>query len=147
VARVNKGYRQTQILEIVRRHPVYTQEELAGELRTRGIPATQVTLSRDIRELGLVKTPDGYRQFAAESNGRDIDAVIQEFLRDVRVAQNLLVLRTPPGSANALAVALDQADWPEIVGTVAGDDTVLVIAPDNRTADALRSRFVGYLNE
>ena len=56
---------------------------------------------RDIRELGLVKTPDGYRQFAAESNVRDIDAVIQEFLRDVRVAQNLLVLRTPPGSARS----------------------------------------------
>ena len=137
---MNKGYRQTQILDIVRRHPVYTQEELAGELRTRGIPATQVTLSRDIRELGLVKTPDGYRQFAAESNGRDIDAVIQEFLRDVRVAQNLLVLRTPPGSANALAVALDQADWPEIVGTVAGDDTVLVITPSRQARSTVQKR-------
>lgn len=144
---MNKGYRQTQILDIVRRRPVYTQEELASELRSRGIPATQVTLSRDIRELGLVKTSDGYRQFAGEQGGREIDGVIQEFLRDVRVAQNLLVLRTPPGSANALAIALDQEDWPEIVGTVAGDDTVLVIAPNADAAALLRDRFVGYLSE
>jgi transcriptional regulator of arginine metabolism len=142
---MNKGYRQTQILDVVRRKPVYTQEELAGELRTRGLAATQVTLSRDIRELGLVKTPEGYRQITAAPAAPDIDVVISEFLREVRQAQNLLVLRTPPGSANVLALALDRQDWPDVVGTVAGDDTVLVIAPDEPTAKSLRDRFFAYL--
>ena len=140
-----RGYRHGQILEILRAKHIYTQEELAAELRARGVPATQVTLSRDIRELGLVKTPDGYRQVPLDRTAPDATTTILEFLRGVRVAQNLLVLRTPPGSANALAVALDQQDWPEIVGTVAGDDTVLVIAPDNATAYALRDRFLRYL--
>ena len=65
-----------------------------------------------------------------------------EFLLDVRLAQNLLVLRTPPGHANALASALDRADWPEVAGTIAGDDTVLVVAPDSKTARSLRTRFL-----
>ena len=142
---MNKGYRQTQILDVVRRKPVYTQEELASELRSRGLAATQVTLSRDIRELGLVKTPDGYRQIAMAPAAPDIDVVMSEFLRDVRQAQNLLVLRTPAGSANVLGAAIDREDWPEVVGTVAGDDTVLVIAPDAETAKSLRDRLLAYL--
>lgn len=143
---MNKGYRQNQILDIVRRAPVHTQEDLAAKLRARGIPATQVTLSRDIRDLGLVKTTNGYQQMGARTPAPpDVDTVIAEFLREVRLAQNLLVLRTPPGSANALAVALDQQDWPEVVGTVAGDDTVLIIAPDKKAAAALHARFLQYL--
>ncbi len=70
-----------------------------------------------------------------------------EFLQDVRVAQNLIVLRTSPGNANALAVALDQADWPEIVGTIAGDDTMLIVAPDTGTADRLRRKLFGYVQD
>ena len=66
-------------------------------------------------------------------------------LQDVRVAQNLIVLRTSPGNANALAVALDQADWPEVVGTIAGDDTVLIVAPDSATADRLRKKLLGFV--
>ena len=69
----------------------------------------------------------------------------REVLRDVRQAQNLLVLRTPPANANALAAALDHADWPEVTGTIAGDDTVLVVAPDVKTADALRAKFLRFL--
>jgi transcriptional regulator of arginine metabolism len=69
----------------------------------------------------------------------------REVLRDIRQAQNLLVLRTPAGNANALAAALDQADWAEVTGTIAGDDTVLVVAPDVKTADALRARFLRFL--
>jgi transcriptional regulator of arginine metabolism len=66
-------------------------------------------------------------------------------LQDVRVAQNLIVLRTSPGNANALAVALDKADWPDVVGTIAGDDTILVVAPDHRAAEKLRERLLGYV--
>ena len=125
-------------------HP-HTQEDLAKALRAIGIPATQVTLSRDIRELGLVKTANGYARGVPESAGPDVMAIAREYVQDVRVAQNLLVLRTPAGHANSVAVALDNANWPEVTGTIAGDDTVLVIAPDVETAEALRARFLGAL--
>jgi transcriptional regulator of arginine metabolism len=143
---MNKSYRQGQILKLIRSKSLHTQEELARALRTIGIPATQVTLSRDIRELGLVKTSDGYVLAAeAAANGPDIETVVREFVLDIRIAQNLLVLRTPPGHANSVGVELDKAHWPEIAGTIAGDDTVLVIAPDTRTAAALREKFLRFL--
>ncbi len=141
---MNKSYRHGQILRLVRGRRIHTQEELAAALGEQGISATQVTLSRDIHELGLVKTPDGYSQTPGPGApaAPAFDSVAREFLRDVRLAQNLLVLRTPPGHANALASALDHADWPDVTGTIAGDDTVLVVAPDPKTARALRSRFL-----
>jgi transcriptional regulator of arginine metabolism len=143
---MNKSYRQGQILKLVRSRRLHTQEELADALQSVGVAATQVTLSRDIRELGLVKTPQGYTQAAeAAPVGPDVAAVAREFLLDVRVAQNLLVLKTPPANANSLAAALDRADWPEVVGTLAGDDTVLVVAPDAATAQSLRARLLGFL--
>jgi len=143
---VNKSYRQGQILKLIRSHHPHTQEDLAKALREIGIPATQVTLSRDIRELGLVKTADGYTQGVAESSsGPDVITLAREFVQDIRVAQNLLVLRTPAGHANSVAVALDQANWPEITGTIAGDDTILVVAPDAKTAEALRGKFLKVL--
>lgn len=143
---MNKSYRQGQILKLIRTKSLHTQEELARALRTVGIPATQVTLSRDIRELGLVKTADGYVLAAeAASNGPDIETVVREFVLDIRIAQNLLVLRTPPGHANSVGVALDKAIWSEITGTIAGDDTLLVVAPDAKTAAALREKFLRFL--
>ena len=116
-------------------------------LRKMGVRATQVTLSRDIRELGLVKTADGYAVAAAEPStvGPDAATVAREFLLDVRVAQNLLVVKTPPACANSLASALDRAEWPQIVGTIAGDDTVLVVAPDAAKARALRAKLLKLL--
>jgi transcriptional regulator of arginine metabolism len=142
---VNKSYRQGQILKLIRSSHPHTQEDLAKALRAIGVPATQVTLSRDIRELGLVKTSDGYTQGVPESGGLDVITLAREFVQDIRVAQNLLVLRTPAGHANSVAVALDNADWPEVTGTIAGDDTVLVVAPDAETALALRDRFLEVL--
>jgi len=143
---MNKTFRQGQILKLIRAKPILTQDELARQLdQTHGIHTTQVTLSRDIRELGLLKTPQGYRQVAAAAGGPDLGTVAAEFLRDARVAQNLVVLRTSPGNANALAVALDKEDWPEVVGTIAGDDTILVVAPDSGTATKLREKLLGFL--
>jgi transcriptional regulator of arginine metabolism len=143
---MNKAYRQAQILRLIRKRRISTQEHLARELAAVGIEATQVTLSRDIRELGLVKTPDGYRQVASATPPvSDFEAEAAEHLTDVRLAQNLLVLRTRPGHANALAVALDEAEWPEVVGTVAGDDTILVITPDNGIASSLHKRMMEFL--
>ncbi len=142
---MNKSYRQGQILKLIRTRPIHTQEELAAELKKElGIQATQVTLSRDMRELGLVKTGEGYRQVAAPS-GPDFATIAAGFLFDIRVAQNLIVLKTSPGHANSIAVSLDQEEWPEIAGTIAGDDTILVVAPDTATAKAVRDRLLQYL--
>lgn len=143
---MNKAFRQGQILKLIRAKRILTQDDLARELKAgQGIDTTQVTLSRDIRDLGLLKTPEGYRQMEAAAHGPDVETIAAELLQDVRVAQNLIVLRTSPGNANALAVALDKSNWPEIVGTIAGDDTVLVVAPDARTADQLRKKLLGYV--
>ena len=142
---MNKSYRQGQILKLIHTKHVHTQDELENELSALGIPATQATLSRDIRELGLAKTSEGYRQIEPESGGPDLGAILSGFLHDVRIAQNLLVLKTSAGHASSLAVAIDQAEWRDVVGTIAGDDTVLVIAPDNKTAQALREKLMGYL--
>jgi transcriptional regulator of arginine metabolism len=143
---MNKTFRQGQILKLIRSKRILTQEDLAHQLKEAfGVLTTQVTLSRDVRELGLVKTHDGYRQVAPSAGGPDLGTVVAEFLQDARVAQNLIVLRTSPGNANALAVALDKESWPEVVGTLAGDDTVLVVAPDAHTAAKLRVKLLGYV--
>ncbi len=142
---MNKAYRQGQILNMIRVRSIHTQEELAQALREQGIPATQVTLSRDIRELRLAKTSDGYRQLIAAPAGPDFSSLAAEFLQDVRIAQNLLVLRTSPGNANTVAAALDREQWSEIVGTVAGDDTILVVLPDAAAAEAIRGRLMALL--
>ncbi|MCU1335574.1 MAG: transcriptional regulator, ArgR family [Bryobacterales bacterium] len=143
---MNKSYRQGQILKLVRSRSLRTQEELARALRTVGVRATQVTLSRDIRDLGLVKTAEGYAQPADPAPaGPDLGTVLREFLLDVRVAQNLLVLITPPAHASSVAEALDQAAWPEVTGTVAGDNTILVIAPTAKKAASLRDKLMRFL--
>ncbi len=107
-------------MKTIRARPVYTQEELARELGQLGIQTTQVTLSRDIRELGLVKTAEGYRQLSAESSGPRLFDIANEYLQDIRIAQNLVVLRTSPGHASPLAVSIDRQELEEVVGTVAG---------------------------
>jgi transcriptional regulator of arginine metabolism len=144
---VNKTYRQGQILSLIRTRRLQTQEELARALKVQGVDATQVTLSRDIRDLGLIKTPDGYRQISRSPGGPGFATVAADFPIEVRVAQNLLVLKTSPGNANTLAVALDREQWPEVVGTIAGDDTILVVCPDQAGAAALKARLLRLLAE
>ncbi len=142
---MSKSYRQGQILKLIRSQHLHTQEELSQALKEVGLTATQVTLSRDIRDLRLVKTPEGYQEILPEEGGPNFGQLAEEFIQDVRIAQNLVVLKTAPGHANSVAVALDAEEWPEVVGTLAGDDTILVIAPDNPTAELLRNRFLGML--
>jgi transcriptional regulator of arginine metabolism len=142
---MNKTFRQGQILKLIRSRRILTQEDLARELKQAfGIRTTQVTLSRDMRELGLLKTPEGYQQLTL-ATGRDFAAITSEFLQDARVAQNLIVLRTSPGNANALAAALDKEEWTEVVGTIAGDDTILIVTPDAATASKIRDRLLEYV--
>ncbi|MCC7154803.1 MAG: arginine repressor [Bryobacterales bacterium] len=144
---MTKNYRQGQILKLIRTRQVHTQEELARELRGQGIETTQVTLSRDIREMGIVKTSDGYRELVRDTSGPSLDTVLKEFLLDVRIAQNLVVLKTFIGNANAIAVALDSEDWAEITGTVAGDDTILIVCWDDSRAKTVYERLTRYVNE
>jgi transcriptional regulator of arginine metabolism len=144
---MSKNYRQGQILKLIRGKRILTQDELAEELRAQGISATQVTLSRDIRDLRLVKTREGYQEMAPEEKGPEFPLLAAEFVLDVRTAQNLVVLRTAPGHANSVAVALDQEEWPEVVGTIAGDDTILVIAPDRETAELVQEKLMGILEK
>lgn len=139
---MNKAYRHGQILKLLRAKHISTQQELADELLALGLETTQVTLSRDMRELSLVKTQAGYKPMQGDLARPELASVIREYLLDARAAQNLLVLRTPPANASPLAKALDESGWPEIVGTVAGDDTVLVVAPDASTAERVRKRLL-----
>ena len=144
---MSKSYRQGQILKLVRSKRILTQDELAQELREQGISATQVTLSRDIRDLRLVKTREGYQEMAPEEKGPGLQLLAAEFVLDVRIAQNLVVVRTAPGNANSVAQALDQEEWPEVVGTIAGDNTLLVILPDNSTAEVIQERLMAILEK
>ena len=135
-----KALRQGAILEIVDREAITSQEQLRERLRGRGIEATQATLSRDIRDLGLIKrAADGaYRRSGAEprpSNDPQAEfrTAVDDYLRRCDVVEQLIVLKTDTGQAQPLAVAIDRAGLAEIVGTIAGDDTILVIcrsAPD-----------------
>ena len=114
---MTKTYRQGQILKLIRSKKITTQDELAHELKDLGIAATQVTLSRDLRDLRLVKTREGYQEMAPEETGPGFSMLAGEFLKDVLRAQNLVILKTSPGHANSVAVALDNEEWPEVVGT------------------------------
>ena len=146
-----KSFRHGQILKLIRSRGIFTQEELARALKELSVDATQVTLSRDMRELGIVKTPEGYRQLgrevSSETSALQFATLASEFLRDIRHAQNQVVLKTAPGHASSVAVALDDEEWPEVVGTLAGDDTILLICPDSKTAGAVRSRLMKLLTD
>lgn len=139
-----KRLRQGQILRLVTSEPVVSQEELRRRLAQMRVRVTQATLSRDLRELKLVKTNEGYRSLAATAEDAPalptLGQALREFLLDVRPAQNLLVLKTPPSGAQPLAAALDAEHWKEVVGTVAGDDTVLVIAPSRTGRQTIQKR-------
>ena len=142
-----KARRQSAILDAVQHQPVRSQEQLRRQLRGAGFDVTQATLSRDIRELQLVKGgPDGAYQPAARppANGHGAAGLLQralsEYLTKADQVQQLVLLRTGPGQAQILGVAIDGARLPEVVGTLAGDDTILVIARGARQARALVKR-------
>ena len=146
-----KSWRQAQILDVIDHEPIASQEALRQKLETRGINATQATISRDLKDLGLVKRAgDGaYQRPGLEAVSPELARTALEratagFLRRVERVQQLVVLRTGRGQAQALAEALDRAQLEETVGTIAGDDTILVIARDSRRAAALVKRLETY---
>jgi transcriptional regulator of arginine metabolism len=140
----DKAHRQRAILELVRSRPIHTQVELVQELRGLDHSVTQATVSRDIRELGLTREPGplGSRYAARGALGLRAGQVLRDFITSVEGAQFMAVIHTPPGTANLVAVAIDEAGWPEVLGTVAGDDTVFVVSPDARRRMALEHRLL-----
>lgn len=139
----SKRYRQGQILKLVSAEVIASQEDLRRRLTQFRMRVNQATLSRDIHELKLVKTEKGYKSLSATPEEKAVPTlaqVLREFLSDLRPAQNLLVLKTPPGAAQPIAVALDREGWKEIAGTIAGDDTILLILPSNKVRAAIEAR-------
>jgi transcriptional regulator of arginine metabolism len=126
---------------------ISNQDDLRRKLATRGIHVTQATLSRDIRELKLLKGPTGYELPAIDEDEEvpEIGTVLTDFGLEVRQAQNLLIVLTTVGGAQPVAASLDYEEWPEVVGTLAGDNTVLIICPDARRAESLRTRIEAFL--
>jgi transcriptional regulator of arginine metabolism len=142
---VSKNERQSAIRRLVTAESITSQDELRRKLIRRGFDVTQATLSRDLHELRLYKGPHGYE--IPNGNGHveqeeepGVDEVLSSFGLAVRQAQNQLVLRTTAGAAQPVALAIDHEDWNEVVGTLAGDDTVLIICPDAKRASLLRDK-------
>jgi transcriptional regulator of arginine metabolism len=146
----HKRFRQGQILKLINSEAISSQDELRRRLAQIKLRVTQGTLSRDIAELKLVKTTAGYKPLGAAA-GEAAPAraflvrAVREYLLDVRAADNLLVLKTPPGGAQPLAAAVDSERMSEVAGTIAGDDTVLVITPSRPARTAVQQRLEAML--
>jgi transcriptional regulator of arginine metabolism len=146
---VIKQLRQREIRDLLAQRPIRTQQELAAALRDRGFRATQATISRDVAELGLIKSSqDGVQSYTvparvteAESTGEErLRALLHDLPVNVREAGLMLVIKTLPGSAHAIAAALDRTRWSEVVGSIAGDDTVFVAFADRASLQRVRGR-------
>ena len=140
-----KSKRQEKILELIAQYAIETQEELLERLSECGIPSTQATVSRDIKQLHLYKEPCGGGRYryasSARSTGCDFNDRLQRILREcslsVDYAQNMIVVKTMPGLANGAASAIDKLNIPEMLGTLAGDDTCFVVLKDTQAAAEL----------
>jgi transcriptional regulator of arginine metabolism len=141
-----KDRRQRTIADLIRSQALASQEELAERLGSMGFAVTQATISRDLEQLGAVKVRrDGQLGYALPEQVRDapapqLAAVLRDWVRSVEPAANLVVLKTPPGSAHLVGVVLDQSALPEIVGTICGDDTIFVATRSAANADALAAK-------
>jgi transcriptional regulator of arginine metabolism len=142
-----KSKRQNEIIEIISTADIETQEELAAALRERGYPITQATVSRDIRELRLIKVTSksgGYKYAKPVRHEVAVSERLTRILADslihVEAAANLVVVKTLSGSANVAAEALDNLGWVEIIGTIAGDNTIFIAAKSNDEADIITAR-------
>ena len=145
--------RRDEILRLVRQQPVHSQEELLELLAQRGHDVTQPTLSRDLRELGLIKTPSGYADPAdlarplaplafipAEVRESKLDVTIRDYVVSATLAGTMVVIKTPAAEAQPLAHAIDETDVPGVVGTLGGDDTIFVACTSAKTASAFVKR-------
>jgi len=126
---VTKAQRQNAIVQLVNRGSAHTQQEIAAALARRGMRATQATISRDIQELGLVRSGAGYRSSAA---------LVRELVLSIELVEPVAVIKTPPGTANMVARRIDEAALPGVAGTVAGDDTIIAVLRKRGAGRALK---------
>jgi len=143
---MNAQRRRTKILNLIQKRPVLSQTQLSQRLGAEGVQVAQATLSRDLRALNLVKTQNGYKRpeqlGAMEGNSNQQGLTILQFMVEAETAGNLVVVRTQPGNASPVARSLDTIGWKEIVGTVAGDDTILVVTANAATARLIKRRLL-----
>jgi transcriptional regulator of arginine metabolism len=143
---MSKQERHNTIRHLVAAEAIASQDELRRKLARRGFAVTQATLSRDIHELRIYKGPAGYAlpngngHAEVEDDEPSVEQVLESFGIAVRQAQNQLVLRTTSGAAQPVALAIDHEAWGEVVGTLAGDDTILIVCPDTKKATALSEK-------
>ena len=141
-----KERRQRAIADLIRGNALSSQEELADRLGSLGFAVTQATISRDLEQIGAIKVRrDGHLSYALPDTARNgasprLAAVFREWVRSVEPAANLVVIRTPPGSAHLIGVALDNSDLAEIVGTICGDDTIFVACRSDAEAGSLAAK-------
>lgn len=148
-----KARRQMKVQEIITKEIIRTQEDLADKLRLSGFDVTQATVSRDIKEMGLIKVPsagEDYRYAVpAEVHPTNLQDRLKRLLRETVVSINdtesLIVIRTIPGNAHALAAILDNSNWEEVIGTVAGDDTILLIIKPKEAVSGVLGRITTLL--
>lgn len=135
----SRDARRVRIADLVGARAIHSQFELADLLAREGIQANQATLSRDLRAMGLLKGPDGYELPTDVVPGKmdaslALHSAVHSWLSGATAAENLIVVKTPVGGAQPLAIALDQAGWKDVLGTVAGDDTILIVSPNATSA-------------
>ena len=144
--------RRQAVAELIAREPVGNQGELVRLLRAQGFPATQATVSRDLKSLGIGKRAPGGGPYvyATPAPGREVlddrrlRLEIEAFVQEVKLVGNLALVRTPPGNANGVARAVDLFNWPEVAGTIAGDDTILVVTRSASQATRFRQRLSAF---
>lgn len=144
-----KQQRHAAIRDMLANSTVTSQDDLRRKLQKRGFTVTQATLSRDMHELHIFKGANGYALAgSADEDDDDVPAIketLENFGLEVKQAQNLLIVITTTGSAQPVAAALDYEDWPELMGSIAGDDTVLIICADSEQAAVLKTRMEGLI--
>lgn len=151
-----KAHRQSKIRQIIENQVIETQEDLAAALRARDIEVTQATVSRDIKDMQLVKIPygNGKYRYAYPVDSQSLHSedrmqrIFKEMVKKIDYSENIIVIKTLPGTANSVCIALDNARWPEIIGTVAGDDTILAVIKHSgmveEIANKLESMSMGF---
>ncbi len=149
---MNKGQRHIKIREIITAHEIETQDDLVTKLRQAGVNVTQATVSRDIKELHLVKVPmqDGRYKYSLPADQRfnplqKLKRAMADSFISIDRANNLVVMKTMPGNGNSVAVLIDNLDWEEIIGTICGDDTILIICKNEKEGQTIEHRFLEML--
>ncbi|MCE7794338.1 transcriptional regulator ArgR [Salipaludibacillus sp. CUR1] len=149
---MNKGQRHIKIREIIANQDVETQDHLVDQLRSAGYNVTQATVSRDIKELHLVKVPmiDGRYKYSLPSDQRfnplqKLKRALMDSFVSIDHTNNMIILKTLPGNANAVGALIDNLDWEEIMGNISGDDTILIICRDEKDTEPISEKFLQML--